>query len=74
MAEIGHTDPKLTLKVCAQVMRRDHDETTALKRLVDGKPQKAPERQATAALAAARKRGRRSHLQHPVAATRKVPK
>jgi integrase/recombinase XerC len=36
MAEMGHTDPKLALKVYAQVMRRGDDETAALRRLVEG--------------------------------------
>jgi integrase/recombinase XerC len=36
MQEMGHTDPKLALRVYAQVMRRGEDETAALRRLVEG--------------------------------------
>lgn len=36
MAEMGHADPQLALKVYAQAMRRDESEVGKLGRLVDG--------------------------------------
>lgn len=33
---MGHTDPKLALRVYAQAMRRGDDEKASLKALVDG--------------------------------------
>ena len=36
MAEMGHTDPALALRIYAQVMRRSEDETTRLRTLVEG--------------------------------------
>jgi integrase len=36
MAEMGHTDPGLALKVYAQAMRRGEDETAALRQLIEG--------------------------------------
>ena len=36
MAEMGHTDPGLALKVYAQAMRRGEDEQAALRELVEG--------------------------------------
>jgi hypothetical protein len=36
MAEMGHTDPALALKVYAQAMRRGEDEQQQLREVVDG--------------------------------------
>jgi len=36
MAQLGHTDPKLTLRVYTHVMRRDREERARLRRLVEG--------------------------------------
>src|SRR5579863_9092819 len=36
MAEMGHTDPGLALRVYAQAMRRGEDETVQLRALVEG--------------------------------------
>jgi integrase len=36
MAEMGHTNPALALRVYAQSMRRDEDEKSALRALIDG--------------------------------------
>jgi integrase len=44
MAQLGHTDPKFTLRVYTHVMRRDPDERQRLKALVHGDtPEVAPE-------------------------------
>jgi integrase len=37
MAQLGHTDPKFTLRVYAHVMRRSDDEREALRALVEGR-------------------------------------
>jgi hypothetical protein len=37
MAQLGHTDPKFTLRVYAHIMRRGPAERTRLKALVGGK-------------------------------------
>jgi integrase len=42
MAEMGHTDPALALRVYAQVMRLGEDERAALAALVDGDPATQP--------------------------------
>src|SRR5919108_587677 len=39
IAQLGHTDPKLTLRVYAHVMRRDPPQRARLRALVDGEPQ-----------------------------------
>lgn len=36
MAQLGHTDPKFTLRVYTHVMRRSPEERARLKRLVNG--------------------------------------
>ena len=33
---MGHTDPKLALRIYARVMRQDKDERTRLRALVEG--------------------------------------
>jgi integrase len=43
MQEVGHTDPKLSLRVYAQAMRRDPEEKERLRALVEGEPVEAPE-------------------------------
>src|SRR5262245_13000153 len=74
MAELGHTDPKLALKGYAQVMRRDQDETAALKRLVGGKLGSAGKPGAKRQQwAAARPMERRRARRRPMATIRKVP-
>jgi integrase len=37
MDEMGHTDPALALRIYRQSMRRDEDERTKLKALVEGR-------------------------------------
>jgi hypothetical protein len=36
MQQMGHTDPKLALRIYAQAMRRGDDEKASLKALVEG--------------------------------------
>ena len=36
MQQLGHTDPAVTLRVCAHAMRRSDDEREQLKALVEG--------------------------------------
>jgi hypothetical protein len=36
MAELGHTDPALALRIYAQAMRRDEGEAERLRALVEG--------------------------------------
>ena len=43
MAEVGHTDPKLSLRIYAQAMRRDPEEVDRLRALVNGERIAAPE-------------------------------
>jgi hypothetical protein len=38
MAELGHTDPGLALKIYAHAMRRDDGENDRLRALVEGAP------------------------------------
>jgi integrase len=43
MQEVGHTDPKLSLRIYAQAMRRDPEEVERLRALVNGEHMAAPE-------------------------------
>lgn len=49
MAQLGHTDPKFTLRVYTHVMRRDPAERDRLKALVQGDPIAAPTRRGAVA-------------------------
>jgi integrase len=58
MDEMGHTDPGLALRVYRQSMRRDDNEKTALKRLVEGKTQRRQKtRRETAAMGSGEENG-----------------
>jgi integrase len=39
MDQLGHTDPKLTLRIYARAMRRDADESELLRALAGAEPQ-----------------------------------
>jgi integrase len=52
MAEMGHTDPALALRIYAQAMRRGEDETAALRVLVEGSRLGAPRAKTTDVAAA----------------------
>jgi integrase len=52
MQDMGHTDPALALRVYAQAMRRDENETRALRALVEGDSDTAPATADAAQLAA----------------------
>jgi integrase len=58
MDEMGHTDPGLALRVYRQSMRRDEDEKAALRRLVEGKPQRRrKDRRVSAAIGSSEENG-----------------
>ena len=47
MAELGHTNPQLALRIYAQAMRRDADENDELRLLLEGEDLSATEEPST---------------------------